>query len=261
MNTSIDAVILGGGTLKGLDEAAIAARAGQTSKALLPINGREMIEYIIEALRAAPSIGRIVVVAPAEAVTESWTAKVEAVIPSGDTIIENGVAALNYLKDSPEGLTDRVIFMTCDTPLITAEAIEDFINRCSDPDGEIFYPIISREVIEAKYPETKRTYATLKDGVYTGGNLAVVSPRAVLANLELLQKVFDLRKSVPKLMAFLGPRFIFKLGMKTLSVPDIEKRATEMVRARTVAVVTPFPEIGIDVDKPSDLQLVREALG
>lgn len=261
MKSLLDAVILGGGTLKGLDDAAAAAEAGRGSKALLQLNGREMIEYIIDALRAAPSIGRIVVVAPAEAVAESWTSKVEAVIPAGDTIIDNGVAALNFLKATPQGMSERVVFMTCDTPLISADAIEDFIKRSSDPAGEIFYPIISREVIEAKYPETKRTYATLKDGVYTGGNLAVVNPEAVLANLDLLQHVFDLRKSVPKLMMFLGPRFIIKLGLKSLSVPDIEKRATEMIHAKTVAVVTPFPEIGIDVDKPSDLELVREALG
>lgn len=261
MNSSIDAVILGGGTLKGLNEAAAAAEAGQTSKALLQIKNREMIEYVIEALIEAPSIGRIVVVAPAEAVAESWVSKVETVIPAGDTIIENGAAALNYLKKTVQGLTDRVVFMTCDTPLITAGAIEDFITRSSDPEGAIFYPIISKEVIEAKYPETKRTYATLKDGIYTGGNLAVVDPEAILANLDLLQKVFDLRKSVPKLMAFLGLKFIIKLGLKTLSVSDIEKRATEIIRARTIAVVTPYPEIGIDVDKQSDLDLVREVMG
>jgi molybdopterin-guanine dinucleotide biosynthesis protein A len=261
MNSSIDAVILGGGTLKGLDDAVDTADAGRGSKALLDINGREMIEYIIEALKQSPSIGRIVVVAPAEAVVESWSSKVETIIPAGDNIIENGVAALNYLKETTQGLTDRVIFMTCDTPLITSGAIEDYILRCSDPDGAIFYPIISKEVIEAKYPETKRTYATLKDGIYTGGNLAVVNPEILLANLDLLQKVFELRKSVPKLMMFLGPGFIIKLGLKTLSVPDIEKRATEMMNAKTVAVITPYPEIGIDVDKPSDLELVKQVMG
>ena len=261
MNSTIDAVILGGGTLKGLDGAAEAAGAGLGSKALLQLNGREMIEYIIEALRAAPSIGRIIVVAPAEAVVESWASKVETVIPSGDTIIENGVAGLSYLKETAQGLPDRVIFMTCDIPLITGDAIEDFIARSSDPDGRIFYPIISKEVIEAKYPEAKRTYATLKDGVFTGGNLAVVNPETILANLETLETVFELRKSVPKLMAFLGPKFIIKLGLKTLRVSDIEKRATELLNAKSIAINTPFPEIGIDVDKQSDLELVLEALG
>lgn len=259
MNNLIDAVVLGGGTLKGLDGAAEAKDAG--SKALLSINGREMIEYIIDALNESPSIGRIVVVAPAEAVVESWASRVETVIPAGGTIIDNGVAALNYLKETDLGLTDRVIFMTCDTPLITAAAIEDYISRCSDPEGAFFYPIISKEVIEAKYPETKRTYATLKDGIFTGGNLAVVDPVAILANLDLLQKVFELRKSIPQIMMFLGPKFIIKLGLKTLSVSEIEKRATEMIKARTIAIITPYPEIGIDVDKISDLELVREVLG
>ncbi len=257
MQAPFDAVIVAGGNLK-MTEPSDATK--QRGKAFLKLDGREMIEYIIDALDAVRRVRRVIVIAPPEAATESWAGRVEAVLPVEGNAIDNMVASFRYLQKSQMGISDQVLLMTCDIPLITSAAIDDFLNQAEPLEADILYPVMSRETMEGTYPETKRTYAKLKEGTFTGGNLILANPVAVMANLALIDEAFSLRKSVPKLMRFLGPKFITKLLLHTLSLTEIENRASEMVNARAKAIVSTYPEMGIDVDKPADVDLVTKVL-
>lgn len=248
-----DTIILGGGTIRGLEEQAAA------SKALVKINGRAMIEYLIDAFGGASSINRIVVLVPLSAQYEDWTRRVDKILVASDSLIENIRAGLEYLGSSSDP-GSRVVLSSCDIPLLTSEAIEDFLRRCQQHEAEIYYAVIPREVIKRAYPETKRTYATLKDGTFTGGNIGLVSPGAVINNFHLLEKAYNLRKSPLQLARVLGVKFIAKFAMRSLSIAEAEERVTNLLNARGKAVITPYPEIGIDVDKQVDLELVRRVL-
>ena len=58
----------------------------------------------------------------------------------------------------------------------------------------------------------------------------------------------------------LGFVFILKFLAKQLSMGELEKRASSILGYKGVFIISPYPELGTDVDKPSDLQLVRKAL-
>ncbi len=257
MQAPFDAVIVAGGNLKTTDQS---DQTEQRGKAFLKLDGREMIEYIIDALAGVERVRRVIVVAPPEAAMEPWTTRVETVLPVAGNAIDNMVASFRYLQNTPIGITDQVLLMTCDIPLITPAAIDDFLDQAERLEADILYPVMSRETMEDAYPETKRTYGKLKEGTFTGGNLILANPVAVMANLALIDEAFSLRKSVPKLMRFLGPKFIAKLLLHTLSITEIENRASEMVNARAKAIVSTYPEMGIDVDKPADVDLVTRVL-
>lgn len=260
MDTSVDAVILGGGTIKQTAGEATAVGTEIASKGLLKVGGREMIEYVIDALKDVGCIHRTIVVAPESASHESWSTQVDAVIPTIGSAVDNGVAAIKHLKDNPPGLSKHMLFITCDIPLITGEAINDFIDRCLATDDDVYYPVIRREVIEAKYPETKRTYVKLKGITITGGNFALMDPEVILANLSLLQNAYTARKSPARIFNLLGIKTVLKFATHTLTLADIEKRVTKIVNARVRAIVTPYPEVGIDVDKSEDLELISSLL-
>lgn len=260
MSIIVDAVILGGGAIKEATGATPPAGAQVAGKVLLVLGGREMIEYVIDALNGVERIRRTIVVAPESALHESWSSRVDAVIPTVGSAVDNGVTAINYLKENGPGLTKYVLIMTCDIPLITAEAINDFLDRCQATSDDLYYPVILREVVEAKYPETKRTYAKFKDATITGGNFALMEPEIIMANLGLLENAYNARKSVFQTLKLLGPKIISKFLTKTLTIPDIENRVTKIVNAKAKVIVTPYPEVGVDVDKPEDLKLVSELL-
>ena len=77
---------------------------GDAPKALVPLGGRPLVEYALRAFGAAPSVGMIVVVAPAEAVDtvaglarRAAGGKVAAVVPGGSdrqASVARGLAAL-----------------------------------------------------------------------------------------------------------------------------------------------------------------------
>lgn len=257
MQATYDAVIVAGGALKTTEPDEPAEPHG---KAFLKLGGREMIEYIIDALAGVERVRRIVVVAPTEAAGEPWANRVDAVLPVAGNAIDNMVASFKHLQGTPQGMSDQVLLMTCDIPLITPAAINDFLDQAANLQADIMYPVMSRETMESAYPETKRTYGKLRDGTFTGGNLILANPVAVLANLALIDEAFELRKSIPKLMRFLGPKFITKLLLHTLSVTEIENRVSDMINARARTIISTYPEMGIDVDKSADVDLVTKVL-
>lgn len=254
-----DTIILGGGTVSGLDdETALPAGRQAASKALVLIDGKAMIEYMIDAFRAAPSVDRIVALVPRDAQDEPWTEAIDKVLVASDSMVENVRAGLDYVTSSSK--SPRVVLSSCDIPLLTAEAVEDFLKRCAKCEADVHYSIIEKEVIERAYPETKRTYARLKEGTFTGGNIGLITPEAVIRNFDLFQTGYNLRKSPLKLSRVLGLKFIVKFALHTLSVAEAEARVSGLLNARARAVTSPYPEIGIDVDKRVDLELVRRVL-
>ncbi|MBI4744067.1 MAG: NTP transferase domain-containing protein [Actinobacteria bacterium] len=244
-----DALILAGGTLKGFEsEKAL-------TKALIKINGKSMVEYVVDALKGSTRIGRIVVVIPAQAKDFFLSGKVDKVLIGGSSVIENVQQGFEYLNSS-----NPVLVITSDIPLLTSRAIDDFLISCEKKDAEIYYPIVSKNTIHSVLPKAERTYISLKEGIFTGGNLGLVAPRVVEENAELMKTVFSLRKSPLKLFRILSFTFVLKFIFHLLTLGELEQKCSELLGAKAAVVISSFPEIGIDVDKPSDLKLVMDVL-
>ena len=106
----------------------------------------------------------------------------------------------------------------------------------------------------------QRTYVRLREGTFTGGNLALVAPEALRRGRTVIQQAFLMRKKPIKLARLLGFRFILKFVFNRLGLHEIEERAATVLGCTGRAVISPYPEVGIDVDKPSDLELVERVL-
>lgn len=247
----INAVVLAGrantGKLKDCSDA--------PCEALIEIGGKPLVKYVVEALLATGRIDRVVVVGPRKHLAAVLESEKVDVCESGDTIIDNVRRGIHRLP--PDGL---LLITSSDIPLVAADMINDFLERCNESEGDFFYPIVEKEVTERQYPLTKRTYVSLRDGTFTGGNFFLIKYETVEGALGLAEELFAARKSPVQMARILGVRFLLGLIFKTLTITDLEKKISGMVGSRGKAVVTPFPEIGIDVDKPEDLVLARSVL-
>lgn len=224
-------------------------------EAEIEIAGRPMLEYIVMALKKVSSIERIVVSGPESIMTEFCQSMIAQRVEPGDSMIDsllNGLAVLN--KNQP------VLVTTSDIPLITKEALEDFLANCRLRSGDVYYSFIAKELCEAKYPGVHRTYVKLREGVFTGGNVALIAERAILENIEMLKKAAALRKKPLKLCSLLGWKCFLNLLVGKLTISEIEKRIAKAFNIKAVAIASQYPEIGIDVDKPGDLILARQIL-
>lgn len=242
----VDAIVLAGGNARGL--------APVAAKGLVPVNGRPMYEYIVETLLSCAEIGRICVVMPSDEGVSFVDERVTIKVTSG-SLPQVAKAGFETLA-----ATEPVLMLSSDVPLITVEAISDFLLRCAKREADICYPIIRYGEPERRYPGMKRTYVRLREGRFTGGNIMLMNPVVVLKNMDLMEHVYEMRKSPMKLFKILGLPFLVGFFLGMLNIRQMEQRVGDVLKATCAGIETPFIEIGVDVDKESDLRLVEAVL-
>lgn len=115
-------------------------------------------------------------------------------------------------------------------------------------------------MLESCYPDIERTYVRLREGVFTGGNVGLAQPAALARCLKQAEKLVAYRKNPLRLAWLLGPGLLLRFLAGKLSLAEAERKASELLEVRGKAVIAEIPEIGVDVDKPSDLALVRRLM-
>jgi len=243
-----DAIILAGGE----NSKELSDYTPHCYEALIEIAGRPMVTFVAQALAASGQIGRILVMGPTAELAKCEFPPQAAVLAGGPTIIDTirlGMAAVGH--------TRKVVVATSDVPLLTAEAVNDFLAQCSRIEADLYYPIVPKEINERRFPGNRRTYVRLREGVYTGGNLFLVNPAIVEQCARVAEKFIAERKNPLIMCKMLGWSFVIKFLLGMLRLREVEKRVSELLGVRGAVVQSPYPELGIDVDKPSDLELVR----
>jgi GTP:adenosylcobinamide-phosphate guanylyltransferase len=246
-----NAVVIAGGR----DKPELLAAGRARSRSLMLIAGRSMIERTLSALREAESVARIAVVAPAEiggALDAAWCDEFR---PSVDSPAQNlllGAQAVG--EDLP------ILLSTGDLPLLTAESVDDFVARGLATGADVVYPIVSAHDCERRFPGAPRTYARLREGTFTGGNIVLTRGDFVRTHLELIDRLFELRKHKLRLANLFGWSFLIRFALGRLNLRDLEARGTAIIGGRVAALVSSYPEIGFDVDKVDDLELARRVL-
>ncbi|KAF1085840.1 2-phospho-L-lactate guanylyltransferase [Sporotomaculum syntrophicum] len=248
----IDALVLAGSPNDGALRECSSARY----EAMIDIKGKLMVEYVVDALKQCEHIERIAIVGPKSELSMYFQdSKREVLVEHGGHLYENVLRGLRELPGA-----QRVLLVTSDIPLITHQAIENFIELCGSGQADFYYPIVPRELVEKQYSTSRRTYVQLKEGVYTGGNIFLFNPGVVEECMPRGQKLVDARKSPFKLCRLVGLLFLIKFLMKNISLQEAQKKVSHLLGIKGRVVISPYPEVGVDVDKPSDLELVYRQL-
>ncbi len=248
LSAALDAIVLAGGPPDDIS----ALASGAPNKAFVPIGGRTLVERTIAALRASPSVGRITVVAP----REKWGAPE---LQAADDLREAGPTMSRSLHC---GLADRspdelTLVAASDLPILTRDAIEEFVALARAADADLVYACVERAVHEARFPEIPHTWATLQDGTFCGGGIVALRPRVLPALDGLLERLGAARKNPLALAAIFGPRILARYALGRLRVAHAERRASELARARVAAAICTHAEIAVNVDRLSDVALAE----
>ena len=228
----------------------------EPERAFIEIGGKPMIKWVVDAVRGCKSCGQILAIGNVDRLVKEGGLAPSEVFPQKSNMLENFIAGMEHFRSSK-----LVTVATCDIPLITSQALDDLFGLVAGIKAEVYYPIIDVKLCEEKFPGGHRTTQKLKEGTYTGGNIFVLDPEAVIKNRSRVEAVIRDRKSPAKLVKLFGLPFIVKFALKQLDLPGLEKKASEILGAQMRGIITPWPEIGFDVDKPEDLSMVRNVLG
>ncbi|MHB1392726.1 MAG: NTP transferase domain-containing protein [Clostridia bacterium] len=223
------------------------------NKAFYKIKDKHMIEYVVETLRKSSCIDRIVVVGPKDKLEQVIGGIVDNVIEGTDSIVSNVLLALDYFPEEKE-----ILIVTSDIPMVTKEAIEDFVARSRQKSVDLCYSIVDKKVNDLKYPGVRRTYARLWEGRFTGGNVFYFNPDITDKCKDFVEKMLEYRKSPTKMARVMGFGFLLRLALGVLTINAIERKCEALLGIRGAAIISPYPEIGNDVDRMSDLEFIEK---
>jgi hypothetical protein len=114
--------------------------------------------------------------------------------------------------------------------------------------------------MEERFPNSNRSYTRLKDVEVCGGDLNMIRASTVKTNDELWNRILAARKNVFKQAALLGYGNLFLLLSRQVTIEGAVKRVTKRMDITGTAVVSPYAELGMDIDKPHQLEILREDL-
>jgi GTP:adenosylcobinamide-phosphate guanylyltransferase len=247
----VDTVVLAGAANDGK----LAMCDDAKYEALISIQGKPMLSYVLDTLRKYEEIGRIVLVCPREVSECIGSIPGLIAVEERGTLLENLRLGLSQLDpDKP------ALIATGDVPLLTCEAIDDLFRQAATRPADIYYPVVRKEACESKFPTIKRTYLTIAEGTLTGGNIALVKPSALLACGQFLDQAIATRKKPWMMGSVLGMWLILKFLIRRLSVRDIERRLETLTGVQAMGIISDYAEIAFDVDKPKDLELAQTVL-
>lgn len=227
----------------------------KTNKAFIELNFKPMIVYVIEALKYSKVIDKIAVVGPAKEL-ESLQSFVDIIVDSDDTLLNNVAAGVKYFQNDK-----MLLISTSDIPFLTGEAVEDFVRKSLDSNADICYPIVQKQTCDDAFPEAKRTYAHLKEGQFTGGNLIMLKPEILDRSLNIARQMIEYRKSPVNMSRVLGLPFLIRLLSGRLSIVEVENRLSRLLNIKGKAIITEYAEIGNDIDKPEDIIMAEKYFG
>ncbi|MDO8683370.1 MAG: NTP transferase domain-containing protein [Armatimonadota bacterium] len=250
MSQSVDVVILAGGAGFGPSE--------DTNRAMIPVAGKAMLQWEVDALKGSGLVSRVY------AVGDVTADGLDEAIPPTSDFLGNMVAGVSR---AAENGARSVLIATCDIPLVTSEGIDDFVGRALETGADFCYPVIPMERCVECYPEMRRTYLKLKEGVFSGGNMVLVSVDFVLRNRDVILMAYQARKQPLRLAGLIGwgvlarvlaAQFVCRAAV---DITALESAVSRMLGGKVRAVITQYAEIGEDVDKPEDLAAVERVFG
>jgi GTP:adenosylcobinamide-phosphate guanylyltransferase len=252
----MDAVVTAGG-IPQPDELLYPYTQGKP-KAMLDIGGKPMVQWVLDALSDAKLVDNVVLIGLTE---ESGVtcSKPLWFISNRISMIENLLAGINKVMEINPSAA-RVLLASSDIPGITSEMVDWEIETTLPSDVDLCYTVVKREVIEARYPGSKRTFTRLKDMEVCGGDLNVVHTSVASANPEIWERLIASRKNPVKQAAILGFDTLFLMMLRIISLDDAVKKVAARLHMTGKAIVCPYAEIAMDVDKPHQLEMIRADL-
>lgn len=218
-----------------------------------------MLERVADALHNAPSVQDLVVVGLDETETASLSlARPVHFLPDQGGMVANARSGIEWAQASRPEATE-VLLSTADIPLLTSALVEWLIGVCRPFDCLAHYTMVRRETMEIRFPNSRRTFVPLKGLAVAGGDLHIVQTRILSTDDALWEALTNARKHAWKLARLVGPGTLLRLLTRQLTVTAIEETASRIFDAPICIVLSPHPELAMDVDRPHQLEILRAA--
>lgn len=229
------------------------------AKALVDVAGKPMIQWVLDALNAAQQVDAIILIG-LSAKTELVSAKPIHYIPNQGRMLANIVAGVTKALELNKK-TEYVLVVSSDIPALKGEMVDWLISKCMETKDELYYGVCPRDVMEARFPESRRTYTRLKNIELCGADIHVTHVRMATEHLDLWEQLIGNRKSPFRQASIVGWDLVWKIFVTHgLALDELVEQVCARLGIKGRAIVWEHAEPAMDVDKPHQLELLRADL-
>ncbi len=228
-------------------------------KAMVDVAGKPMVQWVLDALSESSNVDNVIIVGLTDKSGLKSAKKMYFVSNQGKMVenLQAGAQKVLEVNDKAE----YVLIVSSDIPAITGEMVDWVIKTALDEKVDIVYNVIQRQVMEKRFPGSKRTWTKLSDMEVCGGDLNAGRISLIVNDdTEMWEKITNSRKNPLKQAALIGYTTALMLLTGRLSLQDAETRVMKRMNITGRAVVCPYAEVGMDVDKPHQLEIMRADL-
>lgn len=248
----MDALITAGGIPEPGDPL-YAYTQGQP-KAMLDIGGKPMVQWVLDALDSSQYIQNIVIVGLGPEADLKSGKSITYLANQGGMVANLKAGMLKLREVNPE--VNKLLVVSSDIPAITPEMVDWLVGQVQESDDDVYYCVVPKEVMEKRFPGSNRSFTHLRDMEVCGGDMNALDARLVEQDSEIWDKLTEARKNVVKQAALIGFSTLLLLLVRQATINSTVKRVSKKLGIKGRAIVSPYAEIGMDIDKPHQLELV-----
>ena len=250
----MDAIVTAGGIPQPDDP--LYAYSNGDSKALIDVAGKPMVQWVLDALSDAKSVDNVIVIglSPKSGVT---CKKPLHFISNQGRMLANIVAGVNKSLELDKK-SKYVLVVSSDIPTLQPEMVDWLVDTCMETKDDIYYGVCPREVMEGRFPGSKRTYTKLKGLDLCGADINVTHVRMATEHLDMWESLIGTRKSPLKQAGIIGLGTLWKVLTRSITLDDLVEKVCQRIGIKGRAIIWPHAEPCMDVDKPHQLELLRE---
>ena len=233
-------------------------------KSIIPVKGRPMIQFVLDAIGEVSQVERICIVGPEKIRGAIDNSSRYEYTPGGNSVGESIFNGVRYFSDSP-----LVLLLPGDLPLINPLSVIDFLKKCggieTSYDAAILWSMVPEESFTGPFVKITKGYNRFRDVAVCHGNLLLMTP-SILKNQKIVSRinaVYDVRKSSLKAAVAVGlfVGAIYAVGVHFLRAMTLKQTAGILSRhlaVEMIPVLLEHPEIAVDIDTPDDYLFVQE---
>ncbi|MCL4269422.1 MAG: NTP transferase domain-containing protein [Anaerolineales bacterium] len=252
----INAIVTAGGIPQPGDP--LYTYSNGNSKALIDIAGQPMVQWVLDALSASKVVDQVVVIG-LSAKSNLTCSKPLHYISNQGRMLANIVAGVNKsLELNPKG--EYVLIVSADIPALKADMVDWLVKTSMQTQDDLYYGVCPREVMEARFPTSKRTYTKLKDMEACGSDINVIHVSMATEHLDTWEELIGNRKSPLRQAGVIGIDTLIQLLFRQFTLQGLVERASQRIGIKGRAIIWDRAEPCMDVDKPHQLELMREDL-
>jgi molybdopterin-guanine dinucleotide biosynthesis protein A len=252
----MDAIVTAGGIPRP-DDPLYPYSKGE-SKALLDVAGKPMIQWVLDALGGTKGVDNVIVIG-LSAKSGVTCRKPLYFLSNQGRMLTNIVAGVQKtLELNPRA--KYVLVVSSDIPAVTGRQIDWLINTSMETQDDLYYGVCPREVMEKRFPASRRTYTKLKDMEVCGADMNITHVRMATQHLDMWENLIGNRKSPMKQAGIIGLGTLFRLATGQLTLNEAVDRVTKRIGIAGRAIVWKEAEPCMDVDKPHQLEILRADL-